>query len=33
MLKGESMVSYKEHPLMEGDVFIIAGWSFTLRKG
>jgi hypothetical protein len=33
VLKGESMVPYKEYPLMEGDVFIIAGWSFTLRKG
>ncbi|MEC0257780.1 DUF6382 domain-containing protein [Paenibacillus lautus] len=33
MLKGESMVPYKEYPLMEGDVFIIAGWSFTLRRG
>ncbi|MEC0204119.1 DUF6382 domain-containing protein [Paenibacillus lautus] len=33
ILKGESMVPYKEYPLMEGDVFIIAGWSFTLRKG
>ena len=33
MLKGESMVPYKEYPLMEGDAFIIAGWTFTLRKG
>lgn len=33
VLKGESMVPYKEYPLMEGDVFIIAGWSFTLRRG
>ncbi|MGG4340894.1 DUF6382 domain-containing protein [Paenibacillus lautus] len=33
VLKGEPMVPYKEYPLMEGDVFIIAGWSFTLRRG
>lgn len=33
VLKGESMVPYKEYPLMEGDAFIIAGWSFTLRRG
>lgn len=33
MLKGESMVPYKEYPLKEGDAFVIAGWSFTLRSG
>lgn len=33
VLKGESMVPYKEYSLMEGDAFIIAGWSFTLRRG
>jgi len=32
VLKGEAMVPYKEYPLMEGDAFIIAGWSFTLRR-
>lgn len=32
MLKGESMVPYKEYPLTEGDAFIIAGWTFTLRR-
>ncbi|KOP66778.1 hypothetical protein AMS62_17200 [Bacillus sp. FJAT-18019] len=32
VLKGEAMVPYKEYPLMEGDVFTIAGWSFTLRR-
>ncbi|MFE9278255.1 DUF6382 domain-containing protein [Paenibacillus glucanolyticus] len=33
ILKGESMVPYKEYPLKEGDAFVIAGWSFTLRSG
>lgn len=32
VLKGEAMVPYKEYPLIEGDAFIIAGWSFTLRR-
>ncbi len=33
VLKGESMVPYKEYSLVDGDNFIIAGWSFTLRRG
>lgn len=32
VLKGEAMVPYKEYPLLEGDAFIIAGLSFTLRR-
>ena|GEM_PF-786913 len=32
VLEGETMVPYKEYAIAEGNAFIIAGWSFTLRS-
>lgn len=32
VLEGEAMVPYKEYAIAEGNAFIIAGWSFTLRS-
>nr|WP_246246204.1 DUF6382 domain-containing protein [Paenibacillus lemnae] len=31
LLKGEPMIAYKDYPLEEGDVFVIAGGQYTFR--